>query len=151
MNSVKKQIIVGHFAPLLTGCLLYIFFRHDTLKMFTWFDSVNLSGTLSEIRLATLPLSEHFPSWVLYSLPDGLWLFSFLTILLAFWNNTISNQNIFWLLCAPLLAIVSEFGQLFCLVPGTFDFVDVIFYLGGTFLPLVIYARLTGLKERNDK
>ena len=31
------------------------------------------------------------------------------------------------------------------------NFVDVIFYLCGTFLPLVIYARLTGLKERNDK
>ena len=70
MKRMKKQIVVGHFLPLFAGCLLYIFFRHDTLKMFIWFDSVNLSGPLSEIRLATLPLSEHFPNWVLYSLPE---------------------------------------------------------------------------------
>ena len=145
---MKKQIVVGHFLTLFVGCLIYLFFRDDTLKMFIWFDSAHLSLPLSEIRATTLPLSKHFPDWVLYSLPDGLWLFSFLTILMAFWNNIISIQNIFWLCSAPLVALTTEFGQLFCLVPGTFDPIDVIFYLAGTYLPLRIYARIPIFPEK---
>jgi hypothetical protein len=60
--------------------------------MFNWFSSVNLSESISNLRLFTFPLSDLFPNWFLYSLPDGLWLFSCTSILLVIWNNRISNQ-----------------------------------------------------------
>ncbi len=64
---MKRQIILGHFLTLLLGGLVYISFRQDTLKMFNWFDSINLSAVISELRLYTLPLSDYLPKWFLYS------------------------------------------------------------------------------------
>ena len=112
----------------------------DTLKMFSWFDNINVSAAISELRLCTVPLSGHFPNWFLYSLPDGLWLFSYLSVLLAVWDNVISKHNIHWLLLVPMIAIFSEIGQLFEIVPGTFDIFDLIFYLLGTVLPILIFT-----------
>ena len=137
---MKRQIIIGHVFTLLLGGLIYILFRQDTLKMFSWFDNINVSAAISELRLCTVPLSGHFPNWFLYSLPDGLWLFSYLSVLLAVWDNVISKHNIHWLLLVPMVAIFSEIGQLFEIVPGTFDIFDLIFYLLGTVLPILIFT-----------
>jgi len=137
---MKIQIIIGHVFTLLLGGLIYILFRQDTLKMFSWFDNINVSAAISELRLCTVPLSGHFPNWFLYSLPDGLWLFSYLSVLLAVWDNVISKHNIHWLLLVPMIAIFSEIGQLFEIVPGTFDIFDLIFYLLGTVLPILIFT-----------
>ena len=145
---MKRQIIIGHFFTLLSGGLLYISFRQDTLKMFSWFDSVNLSVAISELRLITLPLTDHLPNWFLYSLPDGLWLFSYLSILLAVWNNIISKHNIHWLLLVPTIAIISEIGQLLGIVPGTFDIFDLTFYIGGTALPILIFTNSKTIKSQ---
>ena len=142
---MKRQIIIGHLFTLLLGGLVYISFRQDTLKMFRWFDSINLSAVISELRLLTLPLSDHLPNWFLYSLPDGLWICSYLSVLLVVWDNVISKHNIHWLLLVPMIAIFSEIGQLFKIVPGTFDILDLIFYLGGT---AVSYTHLTLPKNR---
>lgn len=137
---MKRQIIIGHVFTLLLGGLIYILFRQDTLKMFSWFDNINLSTAISELRLLTAPFSGHFPNWFLYSLPDGLWLFSYLSVLLVVWDNVISKHNIHWLLLVPMVAIFSEIGQLFEIVPGTFDIFDLIFYLLGTVLPILIFT-----------
>tara|TARA_B100000768_G_C11135061_1_gene313506 strand:+ start:316 stop:675 length:360 start_codon:yes stop_codon:yes gene_type:complete len=119
--------------------------------MFTWFDSLNLSVFISEIRFFTLPFSDHLPNWFLYSLPDGLWLFSYLSVLLMVWDNTISKHNIHWLLLVPLFAVFSEIGQLFKIVPGTFDILDLTFYIAGTALPILIFTNLKTKKhEKNN-
>ncbi len=145
---MKSQIIIGHFLTLLLGGLVYISFRQDTLKMFSWFDRVNLSGVISELRLSTLPLTDHLPNWFLYSLPDGLWLFSYLSVLLVVWDNTISKQNIHWLLLVPAVAVFSEIGQFFGIAPGTFDIFDLTFYFGGTVLPILIFTNSKTIKSQ---
>ena len=81
---MKRQIIIGHFLTLSMGVLVYISFRQDTLKMFDWFDRVALSELVSRLRRFTLPMADFLPNWFLYSVPDGLWLFSYLSILLVF-------------------------------------------------------------------
>ena len=145
---MKRQFIIGHLFTLLLGGLVYISFRQDTLKMFRWFDSINLSAVISELRLLTLPLSDHLPNWFLYSLPDGLWICSYLSVLLVVWDNVISKHNIHWLLLVPMIAIFSEIGQLFKIVPGTFDILDLIFYLGGTVLPILIFTNSKTIKSQ---
>ena len=137
---MKIQIIIGHIFTLLLGGLIYVLFRQDTLKMFSWFDDINISAAISELRFHTVPLSGHFPNWFLYSLPDGLWLFSYLSVLLVVWDNVISKHNIHWLLLVPMVAIFSEIGQLFEIVSGTFDISDLLFYLFGTVLPILIFT-----------
>ncbi|NDH69333.1 MAG: hypothetical protein EBY22_15830 [Gammaproteobacteria bacterium] len=42
----------------------------------------------------------------------------------------------FWSMILPFIAIISEFGQIFRLVPGTFDWVDLLFYFIAIFLIL---------------
>ena len=145
---MKTQIILGHLFTLLLGGLIYIAFRQDTLKMFSWFDSINLSAVISKLRLFTLPLSDYLPNWFLYSLPDGLWLFSYLSVLLVVWDNVISKHNIHWLLLVSVVAIFSEIGQFFKIVPGTFDIFDLIFYLGGTVLPILIFTNSKTIKSK---
>lgn len=145
---MKRQIIIGHLFTLLLGGFVYISFRQDTLKMFSWFDSINLSAVISELRLFTLPLSDHLPNWFLYSLPDGLWIFSYLSVLLVVWDNVISKYNIHWLLLLPIIAIVSEIGQLFGIIPGTFDIFDLTFYIGGTILPILIFTNPKTIKSK---
>lgn len=145
---MKKQLIIGHILTLLLGGLVYISFRQDTLKMFSWFDRVNMLEAILDFRLFTLPLSVYLPNWFLYSLPDGLWLFSYLSLLLIVWNNTISKHNIHWLLLLPTVAISAEIGQLFTILPGTFDILDLTFYLGGTILPILIFTNSKTIKPK---
>ena len=143
---MQKQIIIGHIFTLSLGCFIYISFRQDTLLMFNWFDKINVSEVISDYRFFTLPLAEKLPTWFLYSLPDGLWLFSFCSVLLAVWNNTISKHNIYWLLSVPTIGIVSEIGQLAGIVTGTFDIFYLTFYLGGIVLPILIFTNLITFK-----
>ncbi len=139
---MKKQIILGCLFSILSGGLIYVLFRQDSLKMFSWFESVNLSNSIFEMRLFTLPLSIYLPDWFLYSLPDGLWLFSYVSFLLVVWENVISKHNIHWVLLVPLIAIFSELGQLIKVIPGTFDVVDLCSYFLGAVLPILIFANL---------
>lgn len=145
---MKGQLIIGHLLTLLLGFLVYISFRQDTLIMFGWFDIINLSEVISNYRLLTLPLAENLPIWFLYSLPDGLWLFSCLSILLYVWDNTISKHNIHWLLLVPAVAIFTEIGQYYSIIPGTFDMIDLTFYLVGTVLPILIFTNSKTIKSK---
>lgn len=108
--------------------------------MFSWFDSIKISHVISELRILTLPLSKYLPDWFLYALPDGLWIFSCITVLLIVWGNVISKHNIFWIVLMPLVAIFSEIGQFMKIVPGTFDLMDLIFYTLGSSLPIFMFA-----------
>ena len=147
IKKMKRQII-RTFSHLINRWTCVHIITADTLKMFNWFDSVNLSEAISGLRLFTLPLADFLPNWFLYSLPAGLWLFSYLSILLVVWNNKISKHNIHWLLLVPTIAIVSEIGQLFGIVPGTFDIFDLTFYLGATILPLLIFTNSKTIKSQ---
>ena len=134
-----RQTILGHLTTLLLGGLIYILFRQETLQMFGWFDSLNLLGIISELRELTIPVKKYLPEWFIYSLPDGLWVFSYVSGLMLVWDNHINKSNFFWIILIPFLALSSEFFQLFNLIPGTFDLIDMTFYLIGAVLPIIIF------------
>jgi hypothetical protein len=142
---VKKQILLGHIGTLLLGGLIYILFRTPTLKMFDWYDSIGLSTSLNTLRHYASPVVNHIPNWFLYSLPDGLWIFSYISLMLFIWRNSVSFKNIFWILIIPTLAISSEIGQLFGLVSGTFDFADLLLYILGMILPFLFFTKSINL------
>jgi hypothetical protein len=85
------------------------------------------------------------PNWFLFSLPDGLFLFSYVSLMLAIWNKEVARSGIFWVSSIPVLIILSELGQLFLVVPGTFDIVDLLFYVAGTCIPFFLFHQI------NDK
>jgi hypothetical protein len=136
-----KQLLVGHIATLCCGSLIYILFRSSSLKMFIWFERIHILDVIENIRKFTSIYSNNLPNFILYSLPDGLWLFSYVSLVLYLWKNELKSENIFWVFSVPLISIISELGQIFKIIPGTFDIIDLLMYLLGTILPFIIYKK----------
>jgi hypothetical protein len=125
---MKKQILMPLFT-LLIGSFIYISFRQDTLILFDWLREIGVFEFIAGYRHYTLPFADNIPDWILYSLPDGLWLFSYISFALIIWDNKISKYSFFWIIIVPIIAICSEIGQLFNIIPGTYDLVDIFIYV----------------------
>ena len=136
---MRFQLFFGHLFTLIIGGLIYVLFRVESLKMFKFFDLFSIGTQIDKIRVYTIPYSEYLPNWFLFSLPDGLWIFSYTSLVLYIWKNKLKKENIFWVLIVPFISIFSELGQIFNIIPGTFDLIDLIFYLMGFLLPFFIY------------
>jgi hypothetical protein len=121
---MKKQPLLGHLLTLILGGFIYISFRTESLTMFKWFAIASLDVPIAHLRAITLALALNLPSWLLYSLPNGLWVFSYISLMLMIWKNKINQQNISWFFLVPLMAILSEIGQLFKIVPGKITTID---------------------------
>lgn len=138
---MKKQFIFGHIITLLIGGLIYVLFRSSSLLMFSWYKNIGLDGVLNGLRKSTIPFAENIPEWILFSLPDGLWIFSYVCLILFIWKNSVSLKNLFWILIIPILAIGSELGQFFGLITGTFDLTDLLLYIFGMTLPFIFFKK----------
>ncbi|WP_408037095.1 hypothetical protein [Tenacibaculum aestuarii] len=114
--------------------------------MFNWYKVIGINEALNNLRKYTIPYAENIPRWVLFSLPDGLWIFSYICLILFIWKNYVSLKNIFWILIIPVLAVCSELGQLFSLIKGTFDFTDLVLYSFGMTLPFIFFKKSINYK-----
>lgn len=131
------RLILTVIIPLTIGGLIYILFRSDSLKMFRWFDSIGLSYFF-DIARHQITFASKIPNWIIFSLPDALWLFSFTNLMLILWDYNFSRLSIFWIILAPLIGLFSELGQAITIIPGTFDFTDLTLLLIATILPFSI-------------
>ena len=145
---MKKQLFIGHLMTLMLGGLIYLFFRVKTLLVFEWFESLNIIEFLRPIRIVTMGYSVYLPDWLLFSLPDGLWIFSYMAIILLIWRNRIKKNNVIWIFIVPLLIILIEIGQLYHVIIGTFDSVDLIFYFFGAILPILIFTDILTIVKK---
>lgn len=128
------KIFLQVILPLLTGGLIYILFRADSLIMFSWFDKLGVGDLIQSFRHHTVGQFS-LPSWFAYSLPDALWIFSFTSLMIAIWRGKFSIQSIFWIFIAPTIGLFSEIGQAFHFVRGTFDIMDLSLILIASTLP----------------
>ncbi len=80
----------------------------------------------------------HFkiPDWIIYNLPDGLWVFSLTSFLLMVWNFRITFKNILWVASGFIIMVIAEFLQLFHIIRGTFDYYDLLYSFIGFILPI---------------
>ncbi|WP_290847049.1 hypothetical protein [Flavobacterium sp.] len=136
---MRNLLLLAHFISLSLGALIYLFFRPGSIRFFKWIAFFGWDFQSFGWRKLALEQSAKLPQWTIYSLPDGLWSFSYVCLLLCLWKHEIGTAALFWILLAPFLAILSEFGQLFHIVPGTFDLVDILLYLTGSILPFLIF------------
>lgn len=141
-----RQIYLGHIATLLIGSLIYILFRSSTLKMFIWYEKLGITNQISRMRAKTFLYSNKLPDFLLYALPDGFWMFSYMSLILYLWKNELRRDNIFWVFILSIIALLSELGQLLKIISGTFDIVDLLMYLLGTILPFMIYKKSITIK-----
>ena len=115
---------------------IYLSFRSDTLLMFRWTESLQLNVFVENLRQSMSFYAP--PDFVKYSLPDGLWLFSYMFLVDAIWNGSKSISAYIFIYYLPFLALMSEFLQYLGLVPGVFDWIDVASYLFAILLYITI-------------
>jgi len=132
-----QTLIVTVILPLFIGGCTYIFFRSNSLKMFAWFKALGLNNMIDQGRTGVQHM-HGIPQWIIFSLPDALWLFSFTNGMLLLWNYRLTKQSCGWILLAPAIGILSEAGQAVHIVPGTFDFVDMALLLAAALTPFLI-------------
>ncbi len=127
--SIKNRAtrIILSLGILSLGGLIYIIYRDKSLLMFDWFNSIGISSEIDGLR--NLFQGEGIYGWVKYSLPDGLWVFSYMFLVDAIWNGSRSICSPIFIYSLPILALLSEFFQYFGLLPGVFDWIDVANYL----------------------
>jgi len=78
------------------------------------------------------------PSWFLFSIPAALWMYSTVSWFQLVWGDT---RNWFWLGWISLvlfMGMLSEVGQHYGLVPGTFEMMDAVFYFGAWLLAITL-------------
>lgn len=124
--------MINVFIPIIIGFSIYMLFRNNTLIMFDWFDNIGGINIVVKLRDFIAPLKKHMPNWLLFSLPDGLWCYSFVSAFLI-----IDKRVSFWLLIPFLFGVGIEILQYYSLFKGTYDSVDVFFYILGFFLPFI--------------
>ena len=131
--KTRNKIITTVIVPLLIGGLTYILFRADSLIMFKWFDNFGLGTIIHTVRQSIG--HSNLPAWTIFSLPDALWIFSFTSFMLIIWRDKFSSQSILWIFIAPTIGLLSEIGQAFHFVRGTFDLTDLTLILIASILP----------------
>lgn len=138
--------------PLLVGGLVYICWREPNLLMFKWFGALGLESSIESLRLATSAGQTAVPRWLIYSLPDGLWVYALTALMVLLWRGTDSLPvKMFWLSMGLLLGAGSELGQLARVLPGAFDPIDLLVCLVAPAAALLLTSRRLILNRSLDE
>lgn len=121
-----RPLLLHVLLPLLAGGLLYLLFRAPSLRLFEWFRVIGLEPCILAARASLESLGMRPPSWVLYTLPDGLWVYTATACMAWIWQGSRGAARWGWMAAGPGLGLGSELGQLVGLMPGTFDPLDLI-------------------------
>ena len=113
--------------PIVLGTVVYVGWRPTNLLVFDW---MAIFGIPEKVFRPTLSL----PETLLYSFPDGCWVFAGTSWMLMIWRRIHP-----WIFVFVLLGVGSEFGPRIGLVPGTFEWNDIAFYIGGFTLSCIGY------------
>lgn len=111
--------------PLLLGGGIYILWRSPGLLMFRWLESFHLGWLVSSARGSHLVQSIRPAQWVLFSLPNALWVLSLVTAAGLLWGGTRAT-NALAVGIAALIGVGAEVAQALGLLPGTFSAIDLL-------------------------
>ena len=123
---------------LLTGGMIYVLWRTETLMMFSWFDKLGIGSTVKMLRNYAAPYSHTLPHWFYYSLPQALWLFSGILFFNCIWHKGSIINYMFWTALFAELAFGWELGQFLKIVPGYFTIWDLLLLVAALLLALAL-------------
>jgi hypothetical protein len=132
--------IIIAFLPLSFGGLIYIFHRNENIMFLSWLKFINIDFML----LRQFDYDKNIVSlFIIYSLPNGLWILSGLLFLNIFWKYEKTNLLIYSIIFI-VLGISIEIGQYLNILLGTFDVFDIISILIFSIIGLVINNKGVG-------
>lgn len=118
---MKKAWVLRVLFPLFAGGLVYVLFRPlAQTVLFRPLEKDLAQGAVPALRQILSPLALQLPEWLRYSLPDGLWCYACISMVLILWNRGPRLYRALWLGAAMILCLGFELGQLTHVVPGTF-------------------------------
>ena len=119
--------------PIALGASVYLLFRSTGLLVFRWLDVLGLREVITGARNYTSAV--RLPQWVLYSVPDGLWVYATTSWMILIWRGTPPWT---WLAVGVIFGLGGELGQLFGFVPGTYENLDMVAYVASFLLALFV-------------
>lgn len=132
----RKTYILLSVLLISFGELIYILYRSLTLYMFKPFEQMGMLDNIRSLRASHLfPPTEAVPEWIVYSLPDGMWLLSYMFTMEYIWDNEGKYIKVLCIWIMPIAIIIHEFFQFMRLANGTWDINDLTIYI----VAIVIY------------
>jgi hypothetical protein len=120
---------------LLIGMGIYLCFRNTNMLIFEWIPKLQI---FKDVYIPTK--RSIFTEILKYNLPDTLWFLSGIFFLRFIWFYKFKEQNVY-LLSFYIVGIVFETSQLSDSIPGTFDFLDLLFIGIGAFVESLLYKK----------
>ena len=138
--GLSKRTIYGllSFLSLIIGMIIYLLFRDlNNMLLFAWIPKSEIAGTV------LLPLSPSVFSNILrFNLPDMFWFLSAILFLRFIWFYRTKIQKAY-IHSFYTIAAILEISQLSKKVPGTFDWMDLLFMGIGAFVEGLLYNIFT--------
>jgi hypothetical protein len=144
-----RYVMLACVLPIVAGGIVYLLFRDPRLWMFRWAAWIGLDGLIAAARVHSLPHGPSMPEWLLFSFPDGVWVFAGTAFFARLWHDGRWAQRLCWIGVAPAMAIGGEVGQALGLVPGTFDGTDLVSYAVAAALALGVATAAVGRARRS--
>lgn len=130
----KKDWLVA-LLLILTGGMIYVLYRPENLLLFRVTDSLGITPLIDILRSNSSRVM--LPSFIVNSLPAGLWTASYLLMMYITTKFQTRRIRLMLALPLPISAIALEFMQLLGWCPGTFDIYDLICYI----VPLCVFVK----------
>jgi len=143
-----KKVLIHIISPLFIGGLIYLLFRSEDLLMFEWYRKIGLSDFLIYLRSNTITLKQNIPEWVIFSLPNCLWLYSILSFLNIIWKDD-NKVKIVLMILTSLSIIFIEILQAVGLIIGTFCWQDIISIFLLIFIFILIHQNSITFKQKS--
>ncbi|UCG99743.1 MAG: hypothetical protein JSU78_04700 [Deltaproteobacteria bacterium] len=136
MLSIKRVYIIRVFLPVFFGGVIYCLLRDPNLAIFKLINNNTLNNFILSLQRISMPVAELFPRWFSYSLPDALWTYACISLILIYWREGPFSYRAFWIGIAIVLSLGFEVGQLLNIVPGTFCVSDLVLSMAAIALAL---------------
>lgn len=120
----KRFHIVGAILSFVTAFAVYLFSRPSNLLFYQWIPR-KVAEVFININNA---YSLNLPDWIVYNSVDGLWLFSFFLLSYPIWGKDENKMMILFAIVMFLAACGWEILQLFQIISGSFDVLDIVAY-----------------------
>jgi hypothetical protein len=122
---------------LISGLVIYANWRGEDLFLHSILIKIGLFDTLQFPN--SWKALNWIPEWVKFSLPDGLLMLALGLTIASIWSFRWQNPSVVWYGIAWVSGFLFEILQIIETVPGTFDWLDMLFIFGGGVIPLLAF------------
>jgi hypothetical protein len=134
MKKIRAFYGLLSILSLIAGIAIYLLFRNlNNMLLFSWIPKPEF------LKSNLILLNSSILTNILkYNLPDMLWFISAILFLRFIWFYKFKEQTVY-IICFYAIGFIFEISQLSEKIPGTFDWLDLIFLCIGAFVEGLLY------------